>query len=319
MSVTSAAFLFLFLAGAWTLWAQEGPRAADSPLRMDERVTRPVRISGAPPVFPEEARKAGVQGSVILEAIIDEHGDVRDAKVVKSLTPDLDQAALDAVKTWKFKPAIFEHCPVKVYYTLTVHFVNQDVGWKQSYGPQFRRFLAQNLDFAQLLVSSRYQDASQLLDRLAAKQSGASEIALARTYLLLEQGRLKEAWLDIQSDRGPDPFERLCIFGYYVWRSVYSSKDLSRQARAELIDLGLQAESDAMAAQTDELAPIILKGRLLLEKAKLTSDRGERQALAVEMTRLLDLGKRLTARGKSPGPFPVEPPSPPAPETSPPQ
>lgn len=303
MKVATAAFLFLFSLGAWTLWAQEGPRATDSPMRMNQQVTPPRKISGAPPAFTEAARKAGVQGIVILEAIIDEHGDVRDLRVLDSLTTDLDQAALEAVRTWKFKPAVFEHHPVKVFYTLTVRFINPDGGWKESYGPQFRKFLEKNPDLAKFLAKSLYQEASQLLDRLAAGPSDASEIALARTYLLLEQGRFQEAWQDIQSYRGPDPFERLCIFGLYAWRKVYFSKSLTPQARAELVELGLQAEAEAMALRADNLAPIILKGRLLLEKAKLTSDPGERQALAVEMKRLLDLGNELSARGKSPGPF----------------
>jgi TonB family protein len=131
MKVTAAAFLFLLTAGAWTLAAQEDVRPADPFPWKYRGVTRPVKISGAPPAYPEAARKSGAQGIVVLEALIDEQGNVRVAKVSQSLDPDLDQAALEALRAWKFKPATYEHHPVKVFYTLTVKFSNEGL-WKKS-------------------------------------------------------------------------------------------------------------------------------------------------------------------------------------------
>jgi protein TonB len=68
------------------------------------------------------ARKARVTGVVIVEAIIDESGNVTNARVLKGLPMGLDRAALDAVQRWKFRPAQFQGRNVKVYYTLTVNF-----------------------------------------------------------------------------------------------------------------------------------------------------------------------------------------------------
>ncbi|HYU31122.1 MAG TPA: energy transducer TonB, partial [Thermoanaerobaculia bacterium] len=94
----------------------------DAPLRVGGGVSRPEKISGSPPVYTEVARKARVTGVVIVEAIIDERGDVTNARVLKGLPMGLDRAALEAVQHWKFRPAQFQGRAVKVYYTLTVNF-----------------------------------------------------------------------------------------------------------------------------------------------------------------------------------------------------
>jgi TonB family protein len=84
-------------------------------------VKQPKILKKVDPVYPEEARKNGIQGVVILEAKIDETGRVIDALVLRSV-PDLDQAALDAVKQWIYEPLIIEGKPRKVIFTVTVNF-----------------------------------------------------------------------------------------------------------------------------------------------------------------------------------------------------
>jgi protein TonB len=96
--------------------------AYEAPLRVGGDVTRPEKISGPPPVYTELARKARLQGAVIVEAIIDTQGNVVDARVLKGMPMGLDRAGLDAVVKWKFKPATLKGKPVNVYYTLTVNF-----------------------------------------------------------------------------------------------------------------------------------------------------------------------------------------------------
>ena len=56
--------------------------------------------------FSDEAVKAKYQGTVLVSAIIGADGRVLDAKVVKSLGLGLDENAVAAVKTWRFKPAL---------------------------------------------------------------------------------------------------------------------------------------------------------------------------------------------------------------------
>lgn len=100
----------------------EGGVVDDQPLRVGGNVSRPEKISGNPPIYTEMARRARLQGVVIVEAIINERGEVVNARILKGLPMGLDKAALDAVQRWKFKPATLAGKPVKVFYTLTVNF-----------------------------------------------------------------------------------------------------------------------------------------------------------------------------------------------------
>jgi TonB family protein len=81
----------------------------------------PKLIKKVDPVYPDEARKKGVQGTVILEAKIDESGKVMDAMVLRSI-PDLDQAAIDAITQWVYEPMLINGKPVKALFTVTVRF-----------------------------------------------------------------------------------------------------------------------------------------------------------------------------------------------------
>jgi len=61
---------------------------------------------------------------VILEAVIDEGGSVRDVKVLRSVAL-LDQAAIDAVRQWRFTPTLLSGEPVPIVMTVTVSFTLQ--------------------------------------------------------------------------------------------------------------------------------------------------------------------------------------------------
>jgi len=97
----------------------------NEPIRVFGAVTRPVIIDGPQPRYTETGRRAGVQGTVIVEAIINEQGRVTDLRILKTLPMGLDQAAVDAVRSWRFKPATLAGKAVKVFYTLTVNFTLQ--------------------------------------------------------------------------------------------------------------------------------------------------------------------------------------------------
>lgn len=81
----------------------------------------PRLIKKVEPIYPEEAKKAGVEGIVILEAETDEQGNIVRTKVLRSI-PLLDQAAIDAVRQWKYEPAIIEGKPTGIVFTVTVSF-----------------------------------------------------------------------------------------------------------------------------------------------------------------------------------------------------
>jgi TonB family protein len=85
-------------------------------------VIAPQVIQRVEPVYPDAARAARISGAVVVEAMIDTSGNVVDTKVLKPLPYGLDQAALDAVKQWRFAPATKDGVPVPVVFTLTFNF-----------------------------------------------------------------------------------------------------------------------------------------------------------------------------------------------------
>ncbi|HEV7505623.1 MAG TPA: energy transducer TonB [Thermoanaerobaculia bacterium] len=97
----------------------------NSPIQFSFGMTKPEVIHQVQPRYSEQARRAGVQGMVIVEAVIDEQGNVTHVRLVHGLPMALDQAAMQAVQQWRFKPALLNGHPVKVFYTLTVNFTIQ--------------------------------------------------------------------------------------------------------------------------------------------------------------------------------------------------
>lgn len=98
------------------------PLAMEGVHRVGGDVKAPVVITRVEPIYPDDARRARVTGIVILEAIIDEEGNVANARVLKPLPFGLDQAALDAVRQWRFRPGTLDGKPVKVLFNLTINF-----------------------------------------------------------------------------------------------------------------------------------------------------------------------------------------------------
>ena len=90
--------------------------------RVGGGVSAPRALFAPDPEYSEEARKAKYQGVVVLWLIVGPDGRPRDMKVVRSLGMGLDQKALDAVKQWKFEPAMKDGKPVAVQINVEVNF-----------------------------------------------------------------------------------------------------------------------------------------------------------------------------------------------------
>jgi protein TonB len=73
------------------------------------------------PVYPAEARKAGISGAVTLSVVVGEDGTVKQI-IFKEGEQALAQAAIDAVRQWTYKPTLFNDEPVTVETTVTVNF-----------------------------------------------------------------------------------------------------------------------------------------------------------------------------------------------------
>jgi len=93
----------------------------EDPLRVGGAIQPPQKTRYVMPVYPALARAAGKEGTVVLEAVIDEQGRVNHVKVLRSI-PLLDQAAVDAVRQWEFTPTLLNGQPVTVVMTVTVTF-----------------------------------------------------------------------------------------------------------------------------------------------------------------------------------------------------
>lgn len=86
------------------------------------KVRAPVGIFQPEPVYPGPARIAHQQGVVILQAIIGTDGAVENLGVIRSVSPPLDEAAVNAVSRWRYTPATLNGRAVRVYLTVTVSF-----------------------------------------------------------------------------------------------------------------------------------------------------------------------------------------------------
>jgi periplasmic protein TonB len=96
------------------------PPAPRAPMRVSG-LKAPVRIHDVAPVYPEAARLARIEGTVIIEAVIGTTGDVVEARILRS-RPLLDEAAVAAVRQWKYTPTLLGGVPVPVVMTVTVTF-----------------------------------------------------------------------------------------------------------------------------------------------------------------------------------------------------
>lgn len=93
----------------------------------NEVEVKPVPVEIPAPEYPEIARKAGMRGQVVAKALIDVTGAVERAEVAESSGSEFfDEAALDAVKMAKFKPAQHQGKPVRVWVSIPITFDLRD-------------------------------------------------------------------------------------------------------------------------------------------------------------------------------------------------
>lgn len=94
----------------------------DAPLRPGAGIVLPVNVSRRDPVYPELARRAHLQGVVIVEATIDRHGNVVGTTVLRDPGLGCGAAVVEAMRGWKYRPATLNGRPVSIIVTVTVNF-----------------------------------------------------------------------------------------------------------------------------------------------------------------------------------------------------
>jgi protein TonB len=90
-------------------------------VRLAPRVVEANLIHDVTPIYPPEAGRARIQGSVVLLAVIGKDGSVQDVRVESGL-PILAQAAIDAVKQWRYRPYLLNGEAVEVDSRITINF-----------------------------------------------------------------------------------------------------------------------------------------------------------------------------------------------------
>lgn len=101
--------------------AEHAPRPDYGATGMPAVDELPAALVKAAPIYPVLAREGGVDGTVIVAALVCEHGHVVDTRVIRSI-PMLDHAAVDAVKQWTYKPAVLSARNVPCWIEVPVRF-----------------------------------------------------------------------------------------------------------------------------------------------------------------------------------------------------
>ena len=97
------------------------PARPDGPGKVNPEVMEKQIVHKVPPVYPEDAKRARIQGKVLLDAVIGKDGEVEQLKVISGPAP-LQQSSLDAVRQWTYKPFLLNGEPVEVKTTITVNY-----------------------------------------------------------------------------------------------------------------------------------------------------------------------------------------------------
>jgi TonB family protein len=84
--------------------------------------TQPEEIDRVVPRYPPNARRANVSGAVVIRGIVRRDGTIDEVEIIKDLPYGLGDAAREAVRRWRFRPATHQGEPIDVYYTVTVNF-----------------------------------------------------------------------------------------------------------------------------------------------------------------------------------------------------
>jgi TonB family protein len=108
-----------------TIWSTNPPVVlmnVEDALRVGGDIRPPVVLTRVEPAYTESARADRISGIIILEALVDKNGMVKEAIVLKDLPYGLGESALEAVRQWRFAPATRNGEPVDVLFNLTVNF-----------------------------------------------------------------------------------------------------------------------------------------------------------------------------------------------------
>ncbi len=94
---------------------------SDAVVSFENLTVKPSLIHKVEPRYPEKARKAGIEGMVVLKVLVDTSGNIETTEIVKSI-PQLDEAAVEAASQFKFKPGQVDQKAVRTWMTIPFNF-----------------------------------------------------------------------------------------------------------------------------------------------------------------------------------------------------
>ncbi len=98
------------------------PPARSAPLRTSGAIKPPDLLHRVEPVYSAIAAVAHIGGVVVVEATVDVDGSVESVNVLRSSSPFLDRAAIDALKQWRYAPLVIADLPTRFVVTVTFNF-----------------------------------------------------------------------------------------------------------------------------------------------------------------------------------------------------
>ncbi|MCX6955351.1 MAG: energy transducer TonB [Verrucomicrobia bacterium] len=96
---------------------------AAAPVAFAQTKEPPVPVRTVAPDYPDELRRDGISGVVMVKCTIDEQGNVTNPEIEKSSNAAFEKPALAALKKWKFKPAKQDGAPVAIKVSIPIKFV----------------------------------------------------------------------------------------------------------------------------------------------------------------------------------------------------
>lgn len=130
------------LGSVHTVWLFPGDKIVTGAVTIEGQIPPPKCIKSVPPIYPEIARQAKIEGLVILAVRTDEKGRVEAVRVLRSI-PLLDQAAIDAVRQWLYESLVIKGKPRKAAFTVSLQVgpgsskeIKVNVGKVLQYAPQ---------------------------------------------------------------------------------------------------------------------------------------------------------------------------------------
>jgi TonB family protein len=112
----------IFLIGHRSGEKPSTPSHAPRRIRVGGQVESAKLIFQSKPVYPTSAQQHGIEGTVILQAVIGTSGDLLSLSPYNNADPTLVDAAMNAVRQWRYQPTLLDGVPVEVATTIKVHF-----------------------------------------------------------------------------------------------------------------------------------------------------------------------------------------------------